>query len=507
MLRFLLLAVSVPTQLLFLSCQPTTSPTVNFIAHAEPSAEKFCGAEVRPRQLLVKLSGCQEVLDAKYLNAKLQTVLRSKIDETLVTEQVGSGCLFLAQSTRKSFADLSVRFEEYLHNSNEITESLDKDSGNDNLRLEYVEPNFIIHVEGGSPDPALREPNDDHYVNGDMWGLVDMDAARLSIDAPHAWGYSTGSDSIVVGIVDSGIYAEHPDLIDNMWTATKPITVVVGGRKFTCDPGTHGYDATAQPGEECYPGDRSGHGSMVAGIIGARGNNSIGVVGVNWNIKLIALKVADASGSGDIRYAINAIEFVLQAQNQLKDDLNLKVLNNSWGYEPNSTTCAGSNSLREEIDKLRSRGVLFVASAGESGADNDQKPHLPSGFDLANIISVTALDRGGQLTTVQQVSSNVGKTTVHLAAPGDDIWTTCLPHKGFYCQASFTSAASPFVSGTAALMFSIPQCAALGAEGIKSRLLAGAIKTPSMVDPVSHESLTVTGGRLNAFEAILACDK
>ena len=150
---------------------------------------------------------------------------------------------------------------------------------------------------------------------------------------------------------------------------------------------------------------------------------------------------------------------------------------------------------------------MFVASAGENGDDNDAKPHLPSGFSLSNVLSVTAFDRFGDLTTIQRVPSNVGKTTVHLAAPGDDIWSTCLPRKGLYCEGSFTSVAAPFVSGTAALMFSIPRCAALGADGIKLKILEGAVKTSAMIDPVSGQNLTVTGGRLNAYNSILACKK
>jgi len=495
--------------LLSSACRQTISQSFQSTGRTDLSPETFCGAEVRPRQILIKLSGCGEEFDVRELKTKLQTVLRTAIDDTLVTEQVGSGCLFLAESSRKSFAELSLAFSQFLFNSEPAAKSLLKEAGFDNLHIDYVEPNFVIHADDKSSRaaPLIKEPNDDHYRSGDLWGLITRDSSRLDIDAPEAWGFSTGSDATVVGIVDSGIYHDHPDLLKNIWSAPRSFTVELGGRKITCDPGTHGYDATAGVGKECYPADDNGHGTLVAGIIGARGNNTIGVVGVNWNIKLMDLRFLDAGGTGDTRNAINTIEFALQAQEQLKDDLNLRVLNNSWGYVLNSTNCTESDSLRLEVDKARSRGIVFVASAGENGDDNDAKPHLPSGFSLSNVLSVTAFDRFGDLTTIQRVPSNVGKTTVHLAAPGDDIWSTCLPRKGLYCEGSFTSVAAPFVSGTAALMFSIPRCAALGADGIKLKILEGAVKTSAMIDPVSGQNLTVTGGRLNAYNSILACKK
>ena len=135
------------------------------------------------------------------------------------------------------------------------------------------------------------------------------------------------------------------------------------------------------------------------------------------------------------------------------------------------------------------------------------KPHFPSGFDLPNVISVTAFTNNGALTTIQTVPSNIGQKSVHIAAPGDDIYSTCLPSKGNYCQMSFTSVAAPFVSGAAALMFSIQRCVELGAVGVRMRILDGSVKTASMVNPVTNENLIATGGRLNLRNSILGCFK
>jgi len=469
--------------------------------------ENVCGAEVRPREVLFKLRGCPAEFEPTDLRMKLQEILRATIDETLVINQVGSGCLFRAESSEKNVNQLLPLFRNLLTQQNQSVDLLLKGSGLEGLRLDYVEPNFVIHVDGKNLKNSMaNEPNDDKYLKGELWGLVNPKFRGLDIDALGAWKYSTGSESIVVGIVDTGIYYRHPDLAANMWIASRAFTVNLGGRKITCSKGSHGYNALAKPGEECDPTDQSGHGTHVAGIVGAVGNNQIGVVGVNWKVRLMALKFLDADGTGVVSDAVNAIEFALQAHEQLKADANLKILNNSWGFTLDSTACpVESNSLREVMEKVRLQDILFVASAGENSDDNDQTPHFPSAFDLPNVLSVTAINSDGTLTTIQGIGSNLGKKSVHLAAPGDDIWSTCLPQKRLYCQKSFTSVAAPFVSGAGALMFSVPQCARLGAVRIRTKLLDGVVKTPSMINPSTGENLTLTGGRLNLARSIALC--
>ena len=474
---------------------------------AKKTYEKICGADVRPNQVLFRVSECPETLSPAKSLGRFEEIVKASVDETLILNQVGDGCVILATSSKSTVSELLLAFQLFFSQRTLKVDRLLEEAGLKNLRSDYVEPNFILR--GDAPDLTVSppvEPNDDKYVKGELWGLVNPKFRGLDIDAPSAWKYSTGCGSIVAGVVDSGVYYHHPDLAANMWTAPRRFSVVLGGRTITCGKGTHGYNALAKPGSECAPDDDNGHGTHVAGVIGAVGNNHIGVVGVNWIVKLMALKFLDANNEGSIDGAINAIEFALQAQDQLGPEANLKVLNNSWSVSFDSKTCPyKSNALRDEIEKAERRGILFVASAGENSADNDVTPHYPSGYNLSNIISVTAINNDGALTTIQRVGSNLGKTTVHLAAPGDDIWSTCLPQKGYYCQKSFTSVAAPFVSGAGALMFSIPSCAKLGSGGIKTKILEGTVRTPSMVNPITNEKLTVTGGRLNLADSIALC--
>src|SRR5262249_56530728 len=163
------------------------------------------------------------------------------IDETLVLEGVGAGCVFLAKSSRVKVPELLKRFENFFTQRTKGVNELLKQSGLDNLKFDYVEPNFVFHLDG--PDFGLisDEPNDDKYVKGVLWGLVNTGFPGFDIDARGAWKYSTGTNSIVVGIVDTGIYYRHPDLAANMWSASKPFTVELGGRQITCGQGTHGY--------------------------------------------------------------------------------------------------------------------------------------------------------------------------------------------------------------------------------------------------------------------------
>jgi thermitase len=468
--------------------------------NANMAYEKVCGADVRPKQVLFNLNGCPEKFS--FLNSidNLQAIVKASIDRTLVLEPVGDGCVVLAKSSEKSVPQLILAFKNFFSQRTLEVNTLLKQAGLENLRSDYIEPNFIVRANDlDLPLSPSREPNDDKYVQRELWGLLNPVFRGLDIDARGAWEYSTGSKSIVVGIVDTGIYYSHPDLAANMWTAPTSFPVVIGGRKITCGKGTYGYNALAKPGNECDPADDNGHGTHVAGVVGAVGDNRIGVVGVNWTVELMALKFLNSAKQGAVSDAINAIEFALQAP------ANLKVLNNSWGVTFNSNCPFESSALRKAVAKAESRGVLFVASAGENSADNDTQPHYPSGYNLTNVISVTALNNDGALTTIQSVGSNLGKTSVHIAAPGDDIWSTCLPQKGYYCQKSFTSVAAPFVSGAGALMFSIPRCAQLGAGGIKKKILEGAVLTNSMINPITQEKLTVTGGRLNLADSIALC--
>jgi subtilisin family serine protease len=333
--------------------------------------------------------------------------------------------------------------------------------------VRYAEPNYILHADAVPNDPRFSE----------LWGLQNTGQPILGfagkpgadISATQAWNLSTGSASIVVGVVDTGIDYNHPDLSANVWNNLGG----VGG----CPAGTHGYNAIART---CNPMDDNNHGSHVSGTIGAVGNNAVGVVGVNWTTSIMGLKFLDASGSGTTANAITAIDFAVNAKIA---GVNVRVLSNSWGGG------GFSQALLDEINKANANDILFVAAAGNSSANNDVTPHYPSSYNTPNMVAVAATDSTDSLAYF----SNYGPTSVHLGAPGDTILSTI--RSGGYDYFSGTSMATPHVSGTAALVLSR---ANQTTANLKSLLLTNVDPLPSLAGLVS------SGGRLNAYKAVSA---
>src|SRR5207247_9669987 len=231
------------------------------------------------------------------------------------------------------------------------------------------------------------------------------------IQASSAWDVSTGSAANVVAVIDTGIDYTHPDLAANVWSAPRSFTVVIGDQTITCAAGTHGFNAITKT---CDPFDDYGHGTHVSGTIGAVGNNNLGVVGVNWTTSIMAAKSLGASGTGTVADAINAIEFVIQAA--AAAGANVRVLSNSW------SSGGFSQALLDEINKANTNNMLFVASAGNNGLDNDTTPRYPASYGAApynapSVIAVASTDNRDTLAS----NSNYGATSVHLAAPGVNI--------------------------------------------------------------------------------------
>ena len=264
----------------------------------------------------------------------------------------------------------------------------------------YAEPNFRVHV--------LRTPNDSSL--GTLWGLhntgQDDGASDADIDAPAAWELSRGSRGVVVAVIDTGIDYTHPDLAANMWRNTVDCNsngVDDDGNGYIDD--RYGVDTVNADGD---PMDDHQHGTHVAGIIGAVGNNSIGMVGVNWRVRMMACKFLDANGFGSIADAIACLQYVQTMQER---GVNIIATNNSWGGE------GFSKALRNAIAAHRQRGLLFIAAAGNAASDNDFYAHYPSSYDLPNVIAVSATDRADDLAFF----ANFGRHTVHLGAPGHEI--------------------------------------------------------------------------------------
>ena len=328
----------------------------------------------------------------------------------------------------------------------------------------YAEPNYIVHTFVQPNDPLLPQ----------LWGLAKVHAA-------DAWDVSTGSASHVVAIIDTGVDYTHPDLAANIWSAPSAFQVTIGGTTITCPAGTHGFNAITTT---CDPMDDHKHGTHVAGTIGGVGNNGVGVAGVNWTARIMASKFLDASGSGSLGDAVDAIEFVIQTKQRFGAAADVRILSNSWGGGP------FSQALLDEINAANDAEMLFVAAAGNNGANTDISPTYPGSYNAPNVVAVAATDD----TDTKASFSNYGLTRVDLAAPGVGILSTVIG--GGYDTFSGTSMATPHVSGAAALVLS--RCA-YDTATLKDALL-------STVDPVpALASLVATGGRLNVDSAVRSC--
>jgi subtilisin family serine protease len=334
--------------------------------------------------------------------------------------------------------------------------------------VEFAEPNFIVK--------SSRVPNDALFSR--LWGLSNSGQLGgkpgADISATLAWDVTTGGD-IPVAIVDTGIYYNHSDLRNNMWH--NPGEAVNGidddHNGFVDD--VYGADFANSDGD---PNDDSSHGTHVAGIIGAEGNNAAGMSGVNWRARLIALKFLDQDGEGNTADAAEAIDYAVQA--------GARVINASWGGP------AYSYTLFKAIRNAGNKGVLVVAAAGNSGANTDSAPEYPASYDLPNVISVAATDTADSLVDF----SNYGARSVDLAAPGDEIYSSVPPFVSTTTFAYFsgTSMAAPFVSGAADLYLSRNPAASV--QQIRDAIL-------QTVDPLpSLAGKTVTGGRLNVAKAL-----
>ena len=338
----------------------------------------------------------------------------------------------------------------------------------------YAEPNYIVK--------ALVVPNDPSF--GDLWGLHNIGQAGgtndADTDAPEAWGITTGSSDVVVAVIDTGVDYNHQDLSENMFRNQADCNnngVDDDGNGFVDD--CYGVDTA---NDDSDPMDDHNHGTHVAGMIGAVGDNSVGVVGVNWDVSIMACKFLNASGSGSIGDAIDCLDYVKIMKDR---GVNIVATSNSWGGG------GFSQALFDAIDAHRQRGILFIAAAGNDSGDNDGEPHYPSNYDLPNVVSVAATTRNDALASF----SNFGRRTVHLGAPGSAILSTTPGDT--YSTFSGTSMATPHVAGVAALLKA--QNSARDWKAIKNLLLAGG-------DTVASMTNTITQKRLNAHGAMTCSD-
>lgn len=344
--------------------------------------------------------------------------------------------------------------------------------------LDLADPAVQKQIALQSQPKAQILPNDPRF--GDLWGMHNTGqlggVVDADIDAPEAWDLTTGSPSVIVADIDSGVDYTHPDLAANIWVNAGEIPgngIDDDGNGYIDD--IHGYDWVNLDGD---PMDDNNHGTHTTGTIAAVGNNGVGVAGVAWQTQIMALKFLNAQGSGPISDAILAIEYSIM--------MGATISNNSWGC----TNCGfNGDALWTAIQAFGLSGGLFIAAAGNGFNDNDGViKHYPSSYDLDNIIAVAASDRFDQKASF----SNWGLTTVDLAAPGVAIWSTTRGNT--YSSFNGTSMSTPHVVGVAVLVKA--QNPSLTELEIKAAIMNG-------VRPVAAFSgITVTGGVLNAFNAL-----
>lgn len=341
--------------------------------------------------------------------------------------------------------------------------------------VEYAEPNYAIELDAFESALPPIHPSDPRFE--EQWALANSGQRGgkqgADISAMHAWLTTTGSDKVVVAVLDSGVDYTHEDLAPNMWKRPASIAPYQDDQLGTIED-EDGFNAIDNAGD---PMDENGHGTHCAGIIGAEGGNNLGITGVNWKVRIMPLKFMNAGGFGTTKDAIEAINYVIDRK---KAGVNVRIISASWGGTQRS------RALQEVIQKAYENDILFVAAAGNSTVNNDRSPHYPSSYP--NVLSVAALDRHDQLAKF----SNWGVKSVAVAAPGVDILSTWLGNS--YEEKSGTSMATPVVSGIAALI--VAENPRISVDQLKKRLLAS-------TDPiVALKGKTATGGRVNAAKAL-----
>jgi thermitase len=350
-----------------------------------------------------------------------------------------------------------------------------------NSEVQYAEPDLEFELdrtkEKSSPPATAtsdetRTPDD---LNSSLWGL---DNSRdTDIDAPEAWARTIGSrNGPIIAVLDTGVDTEHPDLKDNIWTNTGEIP---GNGKDDDNNGVvddvHGYNAYAKNGD---PSDKDSHGTHCAGTIGAIGNNGRGVVGVNWQTRIMPVKIFndDAKPKTSRSAILRGISYATRH--------GARITSNSWGGG------GFSFSIRRAFSNS---SAFHVMAAGNDSKNNDEDSYYPANYDMDNSISVASTTRSGSLSSF----SNYGKEEVDLAAPGSSIYSTT--PGGGYGYKSGTSMATPHVSGVAGLAATLnPR---LSNAELKEVLMAGVDKAENLTDVV------VSGGRLNADKTLQEAEK
>ncbi len=434
----------------------------------------------------------ETIIDEPHVEGEVLVKFKEKkIDMDQVSGRASLNAFVFAKGLNKEDTIAPQNVTLLSSKSNESTEEL-IDRLQDDSRVEYVVPNYLRKVFDISA-PVQHIPNDTffakqwslHNTAQDVNGIMGVNDA--DIDVPEAWSIFKGSSSTVVGVLDTGIDITHPDLVDNLWDGSagckdeNGIAIPGGcpnhGWNFVDNVnGCSNVGANFVPNS---PADDHGHGTHVSSIAAARGDNDMGISGVNMQAKIMAIKVADSCGSISSNSWIKGLNFAKQN--------GVKIVNASFG---------GFNFSQAEHDAIQDFPGLFVAAAGNggidgSGDDNDNPltPNYPSNYDLNTVIAVAATDSSDKIASF----SNYGKTSVDIAAPGVNIAGAFPDNR--YVYSSGTSMASPHVAGLAALIWSYD--VNLTATQVRDDIL----KTGDTFTQSSGKEVS-TGKRINAYNAL-----
>ena len=344
--------------------------------------------------------------------------------------------------------------------------------------VEAVQPNFYYHL--------LATPNDTQYTSGGMYGLG-------KISAPAAWDLTTGSSAVVVADIDTGLRYTHEDLAANAWINPGEVAgdgIDNDGNGFIDD--VRGWDFFYNDSNPFD--DAGGHGTHTAGTIGAVGNNAKGVVGVNWNVKIMAVKIYSPNGTDSTSsMLVNAYNYVRMMKNR---GVNIRVTNNSYG--DCGEACGYDQATKDALDAMGNAGVLSVFAAGNDNQNVDSfpsggnpSPGYPARYTSPSVIGVAA----STSTDARSSFSNYGVTSIDLAAPGSGVLSTYGNSDASYATLSGTSMATPHVTGAAALLSAYNPN--LSVASLKATLMNTVDVLPAW------NGLVKTGGRLNVSRALL----